>query len=30
VEKTEKRLFEEIKRGATLSEVMKLKEWEKQ
>lgn len=30
VEKTEKRLFEEIKRGATLSEVMKLKKWEKQ
>ena len=30
VEKTEKRLFEEIKRGATLSEIMKLKKWEKQ
>ncbi len=30
VEKTEKRLFEEIKRGATLSEVMQLKKWEKQ
>ncbi|MGB3907020.1 MAG: 3-hexulose-6-phosphate synthase [Methanomethylovorans sp.] len=30
VEKTEKRIFEEIKRGATLSEVMQLKKWEKQ
>ncbi|KXS43642.1 MAG: bifunctional hexulose-6-phosphate synthase/ribonuclease regulator [Methanolobus sp. T82-4] len=29
VEKTEQRLFEEIRRGATLSEVMKLKKWEK-
>ncbi|OPY18661.1 MAG: Bifunctional enzyme Fae/Hps [Methanomethylovorans sp. PtaU1.Bin093] len=29
VEKTEKRLFEELKRGATLSEVMQLKKWEK-
>ncbi len=30
VEKTEQRLFEEIKRGKTLSEIMKLKKWEKQ
>jgi 3-hexulose-6-phosphate synthase/6-phospho-3-hexuloisomerase len=30
VEKTELRLFEEIKRGKTLSEIMKLKKWEKQ
>ncbi|WMW23466.1 3-hexulose-6-phosphate synthase [Methanolobus mangrovi] len=29
VEKTEQRLFEEIRRGSTLSEVMKLKKWEK-
>lgn len=29
VEKTEQRLSEEIRRGATLSEVMKLKKWEK-
>ena len=29
VEKTEQRLFEEIRRGATLSEVMNLKKWEK-
>lgn len=29
VEKTEQRLFEEIKRGKTLSEIMKLKKWEK-
>ncbi|WP_406671499.1 bifunctional hexulose-6-phosphate synthase/ribonuclease regulator [Methanolobus sp. ZRKC4] len=29
VEKTEQRLFEEISRGSTLSEVMKLKKWEK-
>ncbi|WP_340820792.1 3-hexulose-6-phosphate synthase [Methanolobus sp. WCC4] len=29
VEKTELRLFEEIRRGSTLSEVMKLKKWEK-
>jgi 3-hexulose-6-phosphate synthase/6-phospho-3-hexuloisomerase len=29
VENTEQRLFEEIRRGATLSEVMKLKKWEK-
>ncbi|WP_407355445.1 bifunctional hexulose-6-phosphate synthase/ribonuclease regulator [Methanolobus sp. WCC5] len=29
VEKTEQRLFEEIRRGSTLSEVMKLRKWEK-
>ncbi|TGC09775.1 3-hexulose-6-phosphate synthase [Methanolobus halotolerans] len=29
VEKTEQRLFEEIRRGATLSEVMDLRKWEK-
>ncbi|SFM77580.1 3-hexulose-6-phosphate synthase [Methanolobus profundi] len=29
VEKTELRLFEEIRRGSTLSEVMQLKKWEK-
>ncbi|WP_331454360.1 3-hexulose-6-phosphate synthase [Methanococcoides methylutens] len=29
VEKNEKRLYEEIKRGSTLSEVLKLKKWEK-
>jgi 3-hexulose-6-phosphate synthase/6-phospho-3-hexuloisomerase len=29
VEKAEQRLFEEIRRGATLSEVMNLKKWEK-
>ncbi|WP_094227234.1 3-hexulose-6-phosphate synthase [Methanolobus psychrotolerans] len=29
VEKTEHRLFEEIRRGSTLSEIMKLKKWEK-
>ncbi len=29
VEKTEQRLFEEISRGSTLSEVMKLRKWEK-
>lgn len=29
VEKTEQRLSEEIRRGSTLSEVMKLKKWEK-
>ncbi|WP_406662659.1 3-hexulose-6-phosphate synthase [Methanolobus sp. ZRKC3] len=29
VEKTEQRLFEEIRRGKTLSEIMKLKKWEK-
>ncbi len=29
VEKNEKRIYEEIKRGSTLSEVLKLKKWEK-
>ncbi|WP_240664491.1 3-hexulose-6-phosphate synthase [Methanosarcina sp. MSH10X1] len=29
VNKTEKRLFDEIKRGGTLSEIMELKKWEK-
>ena len=29
VYKTEKRLFDEIKRGGTLSEILKLKKWEK-
>ncbi|MEA1984185.1 MAG: 3-hexulose-6-phosphate synthase [Euryarchaeota archaeon] len=29
VEKSEKRLYDEIKRGSTLSEVLKLKKWEK-
>lgn len=29
VEKTESRLYEEIRRGSTLSQVMKLKKWEK-
>ena len=29
VEKTESRLYEEIKRGSTLSQVVKLKKWEK-
>jgi 3-hexulose-6-phosphate synthase/6-phospho-3-hexuloisomerase len=29
VEKTESRLYEEIKRGSTLSQVTKLKKWEK-
>jgi len=29
VYKTEKRLFDEIKRGGTLSEIMDLKKWEK-
>jgi 3-hexulose-6-phosphate synthase/6-phospho-3-hexuloisomerase len=30
VRKTEMRLYDEIKRGSTLSEVLKLKKWEKQ
>ena len=29
VEKTEKRLYDEIRRGGTLSEIMQLKKWEK-
>jgi len=29
VEKNEKRIYEEIKRGSTLSEVLNLKKWEK-
>lgn len=29
VEKTESRLYEEIRRGSTLSQVAKLKKWEK-
>ena len=29
VEKTEKRLYDEIKRGGTLSVIMELKKWEK-
>ncbi|WP_370448659.1 3-hexulose-6-phosphate synthase [Methanohalophilus sp. RSK] len=30
VQKTEERLFDEIRRGGTLSEILKLKKWEKQ
>jgi 3-hexulose-6-phosphate synthase/6-phospho-3-hexuloisomerase len=29
VNKTEKRLFDEIRRGGTLSEILEIKKWEK-